>query len=59
MWYVVDMFRDGAPGKNLVLRGPFKYPETAGAVRAEMERWASGQQNERWNLGVVFDYVPA
>jgi hypothetical protein len=47
-WYVVDHDHE-----NRVLRGPFRYEETAGAVRQEMERAASDTQNAKWNLWVT------
>jgi len=47
-WFVVDLNRDGRKK-----RGPYKYSETAVAVREEMERNASDEQNERWNLGII------
>jgi len=48
-WYVVDRARE-----DFVHRGPYKYAETAGAVREEMERHATEYQDEHWNLAVIF-----
>ena len=46
-WYVVN--RDDGH----VMRGPYEHEETAGAVRAEIERNATERQRELWNLWVV------
>lgn len=46
-WWVVDKFYN-----NHKHRGPYKYRETASAVRSEMERNAGEKENARWNLVV-------
>lgn len=43
-WWLVDRT------SGTTLRGPYKYAETAAAVRQEMEDNASDEKNERWNL---------
>lgn len=47
-WWVVDRNHN-----DFKYRGPYTHPETAGAVRTEMERNASDSRNEYWNLAVV------
>lgn len=48
-WCVTDANRD-----HEVVCGPYKYKETAGAVRKVLESTASEKQNERWNLHVTW-----
>lgn len=43
-WYVVDDY------SGMCHRGPYRLPETAGAVRAEMEMHI---KNDKWNLVIV------
>lgn len=52
MWYIADHHSD-----DQILRGPFAHSETAAAVRTEMEHNASEEQNERWNLWVIYKPV--
>ncbi len=50
-WYVSN--RTG--NDDYIMRGPFRYAETAGAVRREMEdRWPE----KNWNLGVTYQWIP-
>jgi len=46
-WYIVNQ------GDGHVKRGPYRYLETANAVRAEIERHATARQLELWNLIVL------
>jgi hypothetical protein len=43
-WYVADRFT------YLIHRGPYKYAETAGAVRAEMERYKRYDHMNLWPI---------
>lgn len=56
LWYVVDWNEKIEEGQRYTHRSKgFPTSREAGMKRDEMERHASDEMNERWNLAVVWE----